>query len=128
MTPTLNGFSARYAGWKYRLTSVALEDGVSHDSLTRMARQAQVVRLSSKGQLVIPVPLRRQLGLKTGQALVVRSGPHRQIVLSPAGADSQGLEMMLRRARSWAGSRRRDLVEELHERRRRERERGLETE
>ena len=87
-----------------------------------MARHAQVVRLSSKGQLVIPAALRRRLGLKTGQALAVRTRPHREIVLSPA-EDSQGLETMLRRARSWAGRRRRDLVEELHERRRRERER-----
>lgn len=90
-----------------------------------MARRAQVVRLSSKGQLVIPAPLRRQLGLKTGQALAVRTGPHRQLVLSPAEVDSHGLEMMLRRARSWAGGRRRDLVAELHERRRREREREV---
>lgn len=88
-----------------------------------MARHAQVVRLSSKGQLVIPAPLRRQLGLKTGQALAVRTGPDRQIVLRPAEADAEGLGQMLRRARSWAPSRRRDLVEELHERRHRERER-----
>jgi bifunctional DNA-binding transcriptional regulator/antitoxin component of YhaV-PrlF toxin-antitoxin module len=89
----------------------------------RMARHAHVVRLSSKGQLVIPAPLRRKLGLKTGQALAGRTGAHREIVFSPAEADLQGLETMLRRARSWAASRRRDLVEELHERRRRERER-----
>ena len=92
-----------------------------------MARHAQVaralVRLSSKGQLVIPAPLRRKLGWKTGQTLAVRSGSHREIVLSAAQADSQGLAIMLRRTRSWAPGRRRDLVEELHERRRRERER-----
>ncbi len=90
-----------------------------------MARHAQVVRLSSKGQLVIPAALRRKLGLKTGQALAVRTGQHREIVFSPAEADSQGLEMMLRRARSWAAGQRRDLVNELHERRRREREREV---
>ena len=89
-----------------------------------MARHAQVVQLSSKGQLVIPASLRRKLGLKTGQALAVRTGPHREIVLSPVEADAQGLEVMLRRARSWAAGRRRDLVEELHARRRRERERA----
>lgn len=88
-----------------------------------MPRNAMVVRLSSKGQLVIPAPLRRKLGLKTGQALAVRTGAHREIVLSPAEADSQGVEMMLRRTRSWVAARRRDLVEELHQRRRRERER-----
>ena len=88
-----------------------------------MARHATVVRLSSKGQLVIPAALRRKLGLKTGQALAVRTGAHREIVLSPAEADSQGVEAMLRRARSWGEARRHDLVEELHQRRRRERER-----
>jgi len=88
-----------------------------------MARHATVVRLSSKGQLVIPAALRRRLGLKTGQALAVRTGAHREIVLSPAEADSQGVEATLRRARSWGEARRRDLVEELHQRRRRERER-----
>jgi len=86
-----------------------------------MPRRGNVVRLSSKGQLVIPAPLRRQLGLKTGQALAVRTGTRREIVLSPAEEDSLGLEAMLDRARAWAGARRRDLVEELHDRRRRER-------
>ena len=88
-----------------------------------MARSVPVVRLSSKGQLVIPAPLRRKLGLKTGEALAVRTGPHREIVFSPAKADARSVQMMLRRARSWVAGRQRDLVEELHERRRRERER-----
>jgi AbrB family looped-hinge helix DNA binding protein len=90
-----------------------------------MAKHAHVVRLSSKGQLVIPAALRRSLGLKTGQALAVRAGAHREIVFSPAEASSQDLETMLRRARSWKSGQRRDLVEELHERRRRERDRDL---
>jgi len=88
-----------------------------------MPRHTRVVRLSSKGQLVIPAPLRRKLGLKTGQVLAVRTGAHREIVFSPAETDSQSLEMMLRQARSWVAAHRRDLVEELHQRRRRERER-----
>lgn len=88
-----------------------------------MPRHTTVVRLSSKGQLVIPAPLRRKLGLKTGQVLAVRSGAGGEIVLSPAESDSRGVEMMLRTARSWVLARRRDLVEELHQRRRRERER-----
>ena len=88
-----------------------------------MPRHTTVVHLSSKGQLVIPASLRRKLNLKTGQALRVRSGAHREIVFSPAEADSQSLEVMLRQARSWVAASRRDLVEELHQRRRRERER-----
>jgi len=90
-----------------------------------MPRHAAIVRLSSKGQLVIPASLRRKLGLKTGQALAVRTGTHREIVLSPAEEDSQGLEVMLGQARSWASARRRDLVEELHARRQRERAREV---
>lgn len=89
-----------------------------------MARRATVVRLSSKGQLVIPAALRRMLGLETGQALALRRGADREIVITPAETDSQEFETTLRRARSWGGARRRDLVEELHRRRRRERERG----
>jgi AbrB family looped-hinge helix DNA binding protein len=88
-----------------------------------MGRHSTVVRLSSKGQLVIPAALRRRLGLKTGQALAVREGADREIVITPAETDSQALEKALRRARSWTAGRRRDLVEELHRRRRRERER-----
>ena len=88
-----------------------------------MSRRATVVRLSSKGQLVIPASLRRRLGLKTGQALAVRTGAHREIVLSPAETASQGLQAMLGQARSWVAARGRDLVEELHQRRRRERAR-----
>ena len=91
-----------------------------------MPRHATIVRLSSKGQLVIPATLRRTLGLKVGQALAVRRGAQRELVLSLAGADEQSLDTMLRRARSWAPARRRDLVEELHQRRRRERERETE--
>jgi AbrB family looped-hinge helix DNA binding protein len=53
-----------------------------------MPRRATVVRLSSKGQLVIPASIRRQLGLKTGQALSVRTGSRREIVVGPAEEDS----------------------------------------
>jgi AbrB family looped-hinge helix DNA binding protein len=104
---------------------LTLEPVVRHDRLTCMARQREIVLLSSKGQLVIPAPLRRKLGLKTGQALAVRIGTRREIVLSPAESDSLGLETMLRRARSWTAGRHRNLVEELHDRRRREREREV---
>ena len=85
-----------------------------------MAR-AQIVRLSSKGQLVIPAPLRHALGLKTGQALTVRAGARREIVLSPAEDDEHDVETLLHRARAWSRRRDRDLVDELHARRSTER-------
>jgi hypothetical protein len=35
-------------------------------SIYPMGRQSTIVRVSSKGQIVIPVAVRRRLGLKTG--------------------------------------------------------------
>lgn len=88
-----------------------------------MARHVSVVRVSSKGQIVIPAPLRRTLGLKTGQALAVRTGNGREVVFVPLEERSADVEGMLRRTRGWAVRSRRDLVEELHRRRRAERAR-----
>ena len=88
-----------------------------------MPRSASVVRLSSKGQVVIPVHIRRQLGLRTGQPLAVRTGRRSDIILGPAPERARDVEALLRRARSWAAPRKRDLVAELHERRRQERAR-----
>jgi len=87
-----------------------------------MRRSASVVRLSSKGQVVIPAHIRRQLGLRTGQPLAVRTGRRSDIILGPAPERARDVEALLRRARSWA-ARKRDLVAELHERRRQERAR-----
>ncbi|MBI2468312.1 MAG: AbrB/MazE/SpoVT family DNA-binding domain-containing protein [Candidatus Rokubacteria bacterium] len=88
-----------------------------------MARGVSVVRVSSKGQIVIPAAVRRTLGLKTGQALAVRTGNGREVVFVPLEQHSAGVEDMLKRARRWAVKSRRDLVEELHRRRRTERAR-----
>ena len=38
-----------------------------------MGRESTIVRVSSKGQIVIPVAVRRRLGLKTGQPLAIRA-------------------------------------------------------
>ena len=88
-----------------------------------MGRSRSVVRLSSKGQVVIPAHIRRQLGLRTGQALAVRAGRNADIILGPVAERARDVEALLRRARSWGAARNRDLVSELHERRRRERAR-----
>ena len=89
-----------------------------------MARRANLVTLSSKGQLVIPAALRRRLGLTTGQTLSVRSGNGREIVLLPAADEPVEVDAMLQRARSWCANADRDLVDELHARRRHERDRA----
>jgi AbrB family looped-hinge helix DNA binding protein len=84
-----------------------------------------IVRLSSKGQIVIPSEFRRKLGLRAGQALEVRRGTGRELVLSPAEEAAQELDTMLKKARAWFTSWRRktgrDPLEEFHERRKKER-------
>ncbi|MBI1852870.1 MAG: AbrB/MazE/SpoVT family DNA-binding domain-containing protein [Planctomycetes bacterium] len=87
-----------------------------------MAQRRHIVRLSSKGQIVIPASIRRRLQLKTGQSLVVRSGDGRDVIFSPVEASSPVVDASLEKARSWVERNRRNLVDELHDRRRRERE------
>ncbi len=82
-----------------------------------------MVRAGSKGQVVIPVSVRRQLG-KAGQSLAVRTGCGREVVLLPVEDGAPDVEDMLRRAWAWVTRTGRDLVEELHERRRAERTRA----
>lgn len=80
-----------------------------------------LVRLSSKGQLVLPANIRRRLGLATGRLLRLRTQGDTKLTLSLLDEESVSLDEMLARARSWAKTSGRDLVEELHERRRAER-------
>ena len=91
-----------------------------------MGKPARVVRISSKGQIVIPAEIRRRSGLRAGDALVVRPGAGREIVFSPLEESSQDLEKALQEARKWFSSwmkkTGRDPLKELHERRRKERE------
>ncbi len=86
-----------------------------------MPRRTSIVRVSSKGQIVIPAALRRRLGLKTGQSLAVRAGNGREVVFVPVEEQPPDIDEMLKRARAWAARSGRDLVEELHRRRRAER-------
>jgi AbrB family looped-hinge helix DNA binding protein len=88
-----------------------------------MRRDAAVVRVSSRGQIVIPAALRRRLRLRTGQRLTVRAGDGREVVFVPVEDVAADVEDMLRRARQWSARTRRDLVDELHRRRKMERER-----
>lgn len=84
---------------------------------------SRIVRLSSKGQVVIPVDIRRKLRLKAGQSLAVRTGPEDALILRPVERDARDVDAMLRRLRAAARSLGRDLLAEFHESRRRERER-----
>jgi AbrB family looped-hinge helix DNA binding protein len=87
-----------------------------------MQKDYHVVRLSSKGQLVIPASVRRVLGLKAGQPLALRARNGREVVIVPLERDTLDVEAMLHLARTWMARTSRNLVEELHDRRRRERE------
>ena len=81
------------------------------------------VRLSSKGQLVVPARIRRRLGWVAGRTIRLKVESNQQLTLSLIETSTGGLADMLMRARTWASASRRDLVEELDERRREERRR-----
>ena len=85
-------------------------------------RRSRYVLLSSKGQIVIPAAVRRQLGLQTGQRLALRANG-RGLLLEPIENGDSNLDADLARARAWVSRTRHDLVDELHRRRARERER-----
>jgi AbrB family looped-hinge helix DNA binding protein len=88
-----------------------------------VGREPTIVRVSSKGQIVIPVAVRRRLGLKTGQPLAIRATTQDEIVLRPADRDADAVDEMLRRLRAAARKLGGDPLRELQERRRRERAR-----
>ncbi len=86
-----------------------------------MGRQTSVVRISSKGQIVIPLAFRRRLGLKTGQSLAVRTGTRGELVLrllDQECADADDLRRRLQAAGDKLGG---DPLAALEERRRRDR-------
>jgi len=91
--------------------------------LLRMGRESTIVRMSSKGQIVIPAAVRRRLGLKTGQQMAIRANTQDEIVLRPADRDSDAVDERLRRLRAADRKLGGDPLRELQERRRRERAR-----
>ena len=48
-----------------------------------MVRVAKSVRVSRRGQVVIPIEVRRQLGIRAGDTVVIVSGDHEAIVMKP---------------------------------------------
>ena len=75
-------------------------------------------RLSSKGQVVIPVRVRRALGWRPGEELTVEVGPAGARTLVPRGRTAGEVETMLSGGYDWLERSRRDLVEALHQSRR----------
>ena len=80
-----------------------------------------VTRLSSRGQVVIPAAIRRRLRLATGETLLVETGPPGERVVVLRGQSRDEIRDRLVRAYAWFEKTGRDLVEELHESRRRAR-------
>lgn len=85
-----------------------------------MPRKTRTLRISSKGQIVIPSDIRRELGLKAGGQLRVRTTSAREIVLT-AAEEKVDVEAIRDAFAEWCRKNNRDLVEELHEQRRRDR-------
>ncbi|TLX93961.1 MAG: AbrB/MazE/SpoVT family DNA-binding domain-containing protein [Thaumarchaeota archaeon] len=48
-----------------------------------MARIIRPVRVSTKGQMIIPVEVRRKLSIKPGDQLVIVSGDSEAIIMKP---------------------------------------------
>lgn len=73
-----------------------------------------VTRLSSKGQIVIPAPIRRRLGLSAGDELAVVVGPpgERSIVLRRPSGDE--VQHRLEQGYRWLEKHGDDPVEALH--------------
>ena len=89
--------------------------------LTCMA--STVTRLSSRGQVVIPAAIRRRLRLATGEPLLVETGPPGERVIILRGQTRSEIRERLSQSYSWFQQTGRDLVEELHDSRRRARKR-----
>jgi AbrB family looped-hinge helix DNA binding protein len=82
---------------------------------------ALTTRLSSKGQVVIPAGIRRTLGWRPGETLLVEIGPGGERALVLRGRGPEDTEAALARGYDWLESNRHDPVEALHASRRRAR-------
>ena len=72
---------------------------------------------------MIPAAIRRRLRLTTGEALLVEAGPPGERVIILRGQSRDEIRKRLVRGYAWFDRTGRDLVEELHESRRRARKR-----
>lgn len=75
-------------------------------------------RLSSKGQVVIPAPVRRALGLQPGESLSVEMGPRGDRSFVVRGGGSGEIDALLARGYAWLKRSGADPVAALHRSRR----------
>jgi bifunctional DNA-binding transcriptional regulator/antitoxin component of YhaV-PrlF toxin-antitoxin module len=80
-------------------------------------------RLSSRGQVVMPTEIRRRRRLVKGEPLLVETRLPGERVVVRRGQGRDGVRDRLVRGYAWFEKTGRDLVEELHESRRRARKR-----
>lgn len=80
------------------------------------------IRISSKGQVVIPARVRRQLKLETGDELAVEIGPEGDAILLRRRRPSE-MERRIEQGYRWLERSGADPVESLHASRRRARAR-----
>lgn len=83
--------------------------------------RAGTTRLSSRGQVVIPAWMRQRLRLRVGEPLRVELGPPGERAVVLRGHDRREIEPLLERGYRWLETSGIDLVEALHDARRRAR-------
>jgi AbrB family looped-hinge helix DNA binding protein len=83
------------------------------------------LRISSRGQIVIPAWIRRKLSLSAGDELKVEVGTAGERTIVLRGHKKSDIEELLARGYEWLERAGKNLVEELHEAREKERAREV---
>lgn len=110
----------RRSSWSY-VVAAGLDRLGKTPYLTSMAQTP--ARLSSKGQVVIPAWVRRRLHLSPGDTLLVDVGPDEERTIILRSPTRNQVERLLEKGYRWFEHHDVDLVENLHEARRKERRR-----
>lgn len=84
---------------------------------------SETTRLSSKGQVVIPARVRRRLSLNPGEQLRVEIGSDAERTIVLRAETRREIDARVEAGYAWLERNRLDMVEELHEERRKARRR-----
>jgi len=83
----------------------------------------KTIRLSSKGQLVVPAWVRKRLSLAAGDEFTIEVPPGSGKTIILKGRSGQEVQRLLEKGYRWLKATREDPLARLNEARRRERER-----
>lgn len=83
----------------------------------------ETTRLSSKGQVVIPVEVRRRLGLIPGEELRIEVGSEAERTIVLRGQTKDEVDALIEKGYAWLQKTGLDMVEALHAERRKARRR-----